>query len=360
MPAPPRSWASPGKQRVYQNTDGPGDLSSADLHWVIAMMVQESGGFPCLPFEDLVWARQVFASGSRSNYWQIRARDALTALGDLGFNSLLAMLNDHSDRSVEGLPQDIRNLTSMEIADVASWVLVSNHSDVRQWLQTSVTEYHKGLFKDARIWAQKPNGLTPTQYQALLRELSPIWSIVREEILVFDEWFEVELHTRMKAMGVRDYQPMEVINDDGTVSVIRSSSSDTKDNKMSIGVKKSALKSTKDRVQASAVRGLKTVAADSVANTVLEIAEMILGEKFKTYSRTPTQRAVLKLMTATLLIYACEIDGTPVPEAEKVAAACGLVIEAGSRDLIQPHIEKLRPVLLRLAQLNSPMQVLET
>lgn len=103
----------------------------------------------------------------------------------------------------------------------------------------------------------------------------------------------------------------------------------------------------------SLARGAKTAGADEAGNLLLDIAGTILGSEFTDRVQTPMQRSLAKVVVAVVIDCAASAEDSFVPESEAVSEACGLVIEAAGRDLLQPHLAKLRPLLLQLAQVKK-------
>lgn len=117
---------------------------------------------------------------------------------------------------------------------------------------------------------------------------------------------------------------------------------------------------TKDVIVASVVRGAKTAAADEAAGILLAIATALLGENAPAILSDPNRESLAKVLVASALHYAATKWPEAVPQADHVAVACGLVIEAESRDVIQPKLEALRPLFGRLAAAGATTEAPKT
>lgn len=109
----------------------------------------------------------------------------------------------------------------------------------------------------------------------------------------------------------------------------------------------------KDKVVSAAVHGLKVGTADEAGELLLDTAEVILGAKVKGLLDTEEKRSLVKGLTAIMLMHATELVTEDGETAEKVDAACELVIEAASRDLFQPKAKELRRVMSLLAEVGG-------
>lgn len=106
-------------------------------------------------------------------------------------------------------------------------------------------------------------------------------------------------------------------------------------------------------VLGSAIKaGTQVAVADEAANAVMAVAEVLVGDAFPDLAKTEAGRSVAKLVAATLLHHVAETT-TFIPEAQATKAACSLVMQASSRDLIQPKLAALTPVLASLAAVGK-------
>jgi len=99
--------------------------------------------------------------------------------------------------------------------------------------------------------------------------------------------------------------------------------------------------------------GGKVAAADEAGEFLLVVARRFLGDAYPGILETDRGQEFAKLFAATGLFYLSTSHPGVIPGAEHVAAACGLQVEAASRDLIQPVIAGLRPALEGLAKIGA-------
>ena len=110
--------------------------------------------------------------------------------------------------------------------------------------------------------------------------------------------------------------------------------------------------STTTMLKTRAVHGAKVAAVDATANTVLDIVNDILGDEISSVLlATPKGRAFAKLAGAGIVYQASGMG--LIPSSDGLDSACGLVVEASSRDLLQGNLEKLGTKLHRLARLGA-------
>ena len=115
--------------------------------------------------------------------------------------------------------------------------------------------------------------------------------------------------------------------------------------------KKMAVK--KDKIVAAAVRGAKVGLADEAGETVLDMAEVILGAKIKPLLDTEPKRSVAKALSAILLMNMTGIISDDENVQEKIEEGCEFVLEAAARDLSQPNIRELRKLGMVLAEYSG-------
>lgn len=111
--------------------------------------------------------------------------------------------------------------------------------------------------------------------------------------------------------------------------------------------------STKEMFVRSVTHGGKVAAADEASEVLLQLVEALAGEAYPELAKTERGKDFMKMFAALGLHYAASNYGEMVPHSEGVADACGLVIEASARDVIQPQLAKLQPVLARLASVGA-------
>lgn len=111
--------------------------------------------------------------------------------------------------------------------------------------------------------------------------------------------------------------------------------------------------STSSMLSDHLVRGGKVAIADEAGDITLDIARKMLGETWPEVFNTESGRMFAKLVAAMTLHYGAEKFPDMVPGAENIQAACGYVVEAQARDLIQPRLSTLRPALTRLATVGK-------
>lgn len=105
---------------------------------------------------------------------------------------------------------------------------------------------------------------------------------------------------------------------------------------------------TTDAILGHAFHGVKVGAAAEASELVLDIVKPLVGDN-NILLATEEGRQLTKLLAASGLLYLCQQKDTFIPQAEHVGAACGMVIEASARDLIQPHMGDIRTALEKLA-----------
>lgn len=102
--------------------------------------------------------------------------------------------------------------------------------------------------------------------------------------------------------------------------------------------------------------GAKVSVADESANAMLQIAETLFGDAYPEMIKTPAGKAMMKAFTSLSLHYAADnypnmIGGEQM--AEGLKAATVLVTEAAARDLLQPQMAKITPLVKQLAELGT-------
>jgi hypothetical protein len=118
-------------------------------------------------------------------------------------------------------------------------------------------------------------------------------------------------------------------------------------------VQKSKRKGVKTVLAESVVHGAKVGAVDEAGEVLLEIGKEFLGpELAPAFLSTERGKALVKFGVATLLVAANEkyldVDG--------LEEACGLQIEAASRDVLQPVLHNVRPKVENLVKLAKTLQ----
>lgn len=114
-----------------------------------------------------------------------------------------------------------------------------------------------------------------------------------------------------------------------------------------------ANKTTGDMLTDGLARGAKTAVADEAAGLVLEVAKGVIGDSYPEFFKTAQGEDIAKIMTATALYHLAANNPAMFPGAEHIAAACGLVVEASARDLLQPKLASVKPLLANLATLGK-------
>lgn len=128
---------------------------------------------------------------------------------------------------------------------------------------------------------------------------------------------------------------------------------ETKENKMTTANNTGRTGSKKDLLVASAKRGAKVGLADEAGNVILQFADSASGGKLSPYMRTEEGKALVKLVAATLLLHGVDLVSDDEATREQVAAGCGLVVEAATRDFLKPKLAELRKVGLDLARIGA-------
>ena len=109
--------------------------------------------------------------------------------------------------------------------------------------------------------------------------------------------------------------------------------------------KTATMKAVKDAL----VHGTKVAVADEASNVMLMAAKLLLGDAYPVLMSTPDGQEVAKGLTAIALMYATDVLPGVIPQEDAVRTASTLVLEAVSRDLVQPRLAALQPVLMQLA-----------
>jgi hypothetical protein len=126
-----------------------------------------------------------------------------------------------------------------------------------------------------------------------------------------------------------------------------------KGEKMANEVVKKSKKPTLQMVKESAVHGAKVAAVDEVGDSFLDLGKELLGEFApKEMFENESGRALTKAITAVLLYH---FNGTMMENLDGLDTACSLQIEASSRDLGQPLLNKMKPKLDKLARLGKSL-----
>lgn len=99
--------------------------------------------------------------------------------------------------------------------------------------------------------------------------------------------------------------------------------------------------------------GAQTGLADEAGNALLQIADKMTDGKVLHHCPTPETQALLKLVTATLLIHGIDLFEADETTKNRVNAACGLVIQAATRDFIQPKMKEIRQATMGLANIGQ-------
>jgi len=115
-------------------------------------------------------------------------------------------------------------------------------------------------------------------------------------------------------------------------------------------------KKTRDVVKSAVIHGGSVAAVDSVGNALLDGAKLVMGDDFAPeFLETKLGRDITKAVMATAVHAAATHESLSefIPKEDAVAAACTLQLEACARDLIQPNLAKLQPLLVKLAKLGA-------
>jgi hypothetical protein len=113
--------------------------------------------------------------------------------------------------------------------------------------------------------------------------------------------------------------------------------------------------STTDRLKRAAKHGAAVAAADEASNAILEVAQQVLGNELSTaLMSTPTGRSIAKLLLSTAVIHASS-SGAIDDKDGNIATAAELVVEATSRDFLQPHLAALTPKLKALSAIGKKL-----
>ena len=112
--------------------------------------------------------------------------------------------------------------------------------------------------------------------------------------------------------------------------------------------------STTETILESLAHGAKVGVADEAGEATLGIAEAIFGEHYPELAKTPRGRSIMKAVGAGGMMF---LAGSQ-PEmlggmAESVTAGCAMVLEAAGRDLLQPEMKKITPMIKQLAEAGA-------
>lgn len=99
--------------------------------------------------------------------------------------------------------------------------------------------------------------------------------------------------------------------------------------------------------------GSQVAVADEAANAVLAVVEVLVSDEYPDLLKTEGGKTLAKLVAATLLHHLASSNVPFVPDCSATKAACGLVMEAAARDILQPKIKALTPVLANLATVGK-------
>lgn len=130
----------------------------------------------------------------------------------------------------------------------------------------------------------------------------------------------------------------------GALSSVVASTSPKKGMKMQV---------KKDLIVDSIKKGASVGLADEAGNLILEFVNTTTKGQLEPYMQTPEGVAIVKLVASTLLMHGIEFVSDDKDTQAKVSAGCGLVIEAASRDVLQPRMAELRKVGLNLANVGG-------
>jgi len=116
-------------------------------------------------------------------------------------------------------------------------------------------------------------------------------------------------------------------------------------------------KKTRNAVKDAVIHGGKVAAVDSIGEALLDGAKLIIGEDNlpEGFLSTKLGRDITKAVMATAVHAATTHEGLSefIPKEDAVGAACELQLEACARDLIQPNLAKLQPLLMKLGRLGA-------
>lgn len=117
--------------------------------------------------------------------------------------------------------------------------------------------------------------------------------------------------------------------------------------------KKLAKKATGTMLTDALAHGAKVAVADEASTVVLNLAKMLIGDAYPEFFKSKQGEDLAKIITATGLYHLASNNPDMIPMGEGVAAACSLVIEASSRDIVQPHIAKAGDMFAILGKLGA-------
>lgn len=117
--------------------------------------------------------------------------------------------------------------------------------------------------------------------------------------------------------------------------------------------RKVGMRMKKELILDSVKKGAKVGLADEAGTMVLEFVNSTTGGKLQPYMQSPEGKALVKLVAATMLMHGIDLVSDDKDIQHKFAAGCGLVIEAASRDVLQPRISDLRKIGMHLAGIGE-------
>lgn len=109
----------------------------------------------------------------------------------------------------------------------------------------------------------------------------------------------------------------------------------------------------KTNLKNSIAAGAKTAAADEAGNLLLDLVDKVSNGSIGVDRMSPEGKSLAKMVAATLLLHSTETLFDDTATREGVEAACGLVISAASRDIIQPRMRELRAIGLNIANIGN-------
>jgi hypothetical protein len=123
--------------------------------------------------------------------------------------------------------------------------------------------------------------------------------------------------------------------------------------------KKEMTTMTRQKITKALTRGAKTGVANKAGDMILAAGMKLIGKQSPALTKfvaTKNGKLVGKLIAATVLMHLADVDNSPIPHAEEVSEACGLVMEAVGRDALEPLIDQLTPELTAIAKLVTPKE----
>ena len=106
----------------------------------------------------------------------------------------------------------------------------------------------------------------------------------------------------------------------------------------------------------AATHGAKVAAADKAADNLVIVFEKALGKSYPDGLKTPTGRELVKFFIGAGILEIHTRNPGLLPVNDGVGAACELVVDASTRNVVGPLLKKLTPALKKLAAAGKAVE----